>query len=44
MLSMRGSVRDKLRYGSFFTRSLLQVYVGRRTATGSSRASVFRRH
>ena len=36
MLSMRGSVRDKLRYGSFFTRSLLQVYVGRRTATGST--------
>ena len=36
MLSMRGSLRDKLRYGSFFTRSLLQVYVGRRTATGST--------
>lgn len=36
MASMRGSLRDKLRYGSFFTRSLLQVYVGRRTATGST--------
>lgn len=36
MVSMRGSLRDKLRYGSFFTRSLLQVYVGRRTATGST--------
>ena len=29
MRSMRGSLRDKLRYGAFFTRSLLQVYVGR---------------
>jgi hypothetical protein len=34
--SMRGSVRDRLRYGSFFTRSLLQVYVGRPSATGST--------
>ena len=37
MLGMRGALRDKLRYGSFFTRSLLQVYVGRRTADGLDR-------
>ena len=36
MLSMRGRLRDKLRYGTFFIRSLLQVYVGRRSATGST--------
>jgi predicted alpha/beta hydrolase len=36
MLSMRGRLRDKLRYGAFFTRSLLQVYVGPRSATGST--------
>jgi predicted alpha/beta hydrolase len=36
MLSMRGRLPDKLRYGAFFTRSLLQVYVGPRSATGST--------
>jgi predicted alpha/beta hydrolase len=36
VLSMRGALRDKLRYGSFFTRSLLQVYRGRRSTTGST--------
>jgi predicted alpha/beta hydrolase len=36
VLSMRGPLRDRLRYGSFFTRSLLQVYVGREHATGST--------
>ena len=37
MLSMRGALRDKLRYGSFFTRSLLQVYVGRAHGHGLDR-------
>ena len=36
MLSMRGSLRDKLRYGWFSARSLLQVYVGRSAAMGST--------
>jgi predicted alpha/beta hydrolase len=36
MLSMRGRLPDKLRYGAFFTRSLLQVYVGPRSPTGST--------
>ena len=30
---MRGRVRDRLRYGAFFTRSLLQVYLGPRSTT-----------
>ena len=36
MLSMRGALRDKLRYGWFSARSLLQVYVGRSAAMGST--------
>src|SRR3954447_23756930 len=36
MRSMRGSLRDKLRYGWFSARSLLQVYVGRSAAMGST--------
>jgi predicted alpha/beta hydrolase len=36
VLSMRGPLRDRLRYGSFFARSLLQVYLGREHATGST--------
>jgi hypothetical protein len=33
MLGMRGSPRDRLRYGAFFTRTLVQAYAGPRTAT-----------
>ena len=33
LLGMRGSVRDKLRYGTFFSRSLAQVYLGPRGAS-----------
>jgi hypothetical protein len=33
LLGMRGRLRDRLRYGAFFTRGLLQVYVGPRSAT-----------
>jgi hypothetical protein len=32
-LGMRGRLRDKLRYGSFFARSLLQVYFGPRSTS-----------
>jgi hypothetical protein len=32
MLGMRGQLRDKLRYGRFFARSLAQVYLGPRSA------------
>ena len=37
ILSMRGPLRDRLRYGSFFTRSLLQVYLGREHGDGLDR-------
>jgi hypothetical protein len=33
MLGMRGPLRDRLRYGAFFGRSLAQVYLGPRSAT-----------
>jgi hypothetical protein len=33
LAGMRGRLRDRLRYGAFFTRSLLQVYVGPRSVT-----------
>jgi hypothetical protein len=33
MLAMRGRLRDRLRYGTFFTRTLVQVYAGRRSVT-----------
>ena len=36
MLGMRGRPRDKLRYAGLFARSLSQVYLGRRTAIGST--------
>jgi len=36
MLGMRGRLRDRLRYGSFFARALVQTYFGPRSATGST--------
>jgi hypothetical protein len=33
MLGMRGRLRDRLRYGAFFTRTLVQVYAGPRSVT-----------
>jgi hypothetical protein len=36
VLSMRGGLRDKARYGSLFTRALLQVYLGPRATTGAT--------
>jgi len=36
LLSMRGRLRDRARYGCFFTRTLVRVYRGRRNVTVST--------